>query len=315
MILRDDYIKYIRDEVTSKVPNYKYYTGIVRDFIMTGEHPLPFKRKQERTDMNNLIHIKLTPNLYTQAISSLWLVTGDPVFFAGTEAKYDLNHPPDILKHLFTNEQTEPTDDRYISAFVVMINIINFKKERKLPLIFTKEKYVNECCYMTVDNILLEDLIKYHNITYKIAYGYMWKTTRDHSIRRISIHDCVKYPDLMIKLGDQYTKKVDVDKSDSFVEEYKYYICDSFVEEGDDKHITFILNKLTDDEYVNCLFDLQVLNMARHILNKYIYLAEDTRVNLYFDDNGDLYLSKKQFNKYRKKFEKLYRIDLMNNVC
>lgn len=312
MILRDDYINYIKTEITSKIPNYRYYTGIVRDFIMSAEHPLPIKRKQDRTSLENLVHIKLIPNLYTQAISSLWLVTGEPIFITGSETKYDANHQPDILKHLFTNEQTESNDNRYISAFVILIHVVNIKKERKLPLIYNKEKYVNECCYITVDNILLEDLIKYQNITYKIAYGYVWKTTRDHSIRRISINDHIRYPDLMIKLGDQYMKKISIESSESFIENYKYYICDSF--NDDDKYVTFILNKLTDDEYINCLFDLQVLNMARHILNKYIYLAEDIKVNLYFDDNGDLYLTKKQFNRYKKKFEKLYRVDLSNYV-
>lgn len=311
MYLRDDFIEYIKNEVVSKVPNYNFYNGILRDFIMEGEYPLPIKRKQNRTDTNSLVHVKITPNLYSCALSSIWLVTGEPTFYIGSDNIFDSNHKPDLLVHLFSNDQLEPSMDRNISAFVVVIKIINLKKERKTPLIVSNGKFTNECCYMTVDNILLEDLIKYHHITYKIAYGYVWRTSRNHAIRDIRLEGDTKYTDLMIKPGDSYIRKISLNQAEQFAEEYKYYIEDSFLE---DDHIVFVLNKLMDDMYVNCLLDLQVLNMAKHILNKYIYLAEDINVSIYFDDNGDVFINRKQYTKFKKLYEKIYRVNLDEHV-
>ena len=92
-----------------------------------------------------------------------------------------------LLSHSFTEDQIEPTEDRYISYYVVGIEITKVGINRDFPLIVERTKHknmnVNQCVRMEVDQIELENKIKYQNIEFNVIRGYYWTGKRDHRIR------------------------------------------------------------------------------------------------------------------------------------
>ena len=62
-----------------------------------------------------------------------------------------------LLNHSFTEDQTEPTEERFISYYVVEIEITKVGINRDFPLIVERTKLknmnVDKCCHMVVDQI------------------------------------------------------------------------------------------------------------------------------------------------------------------
>ncbi|ELP89313.1 hypothetical protein EIN_323560 [Entamoeba invadens IP1] len=75
-------------------------------------------------------------------------------------------------------QQLEPTNERYISAFIVDIEISKVNKHLHFPNITKKDNKgnhnVNEFCTMRVDNVMLENMIKFQQIEFNIIRGYYW---------------------------------------------------------------------------------------------------------------------------------------------
>ena len=78
-------------------------------------------------------------------------------------------------------------DDHYISCYIVKIFVIKNKIERDFPLLYIRGKgsieYTNkEGFEMFVSNIYLEDLVKYHNIEFKIIEWIWWKGNKSNRL-------------------------------------------------------------------------------------------------------------------------------------
>ena len=75
-------------------------------------------------------------------------------------------------------QQLIPTEEKFISGFIVDIEITKVGKELAFPIIMMKTKKrnsnCNECCSMRVSDIELEDLIKFQQIEFTIKQGYYW---------------------------------------------------------------------------------------------------------------------------------------------
>ena len=144
-------------------------------------------------------------SLYPSAISRLYTVEAIPKVIPGKNIHW-------LIDHLMDDEQEEPTIPKFISAFVVEIEITKVNKPRKFPLIVYNEDFQversqdvchgqvhamhvhekierssNRPCRMYVDHITLMDLIKYQEIEFTFIRGYYWDGRRDFSIR-----DCIK---------------------------------------------------------------------------------------------------------------------------
>ncbi|ELP86206.1 hypothetical protein EIN_516060 [Entamoeba invadens IP1] len=111
-------------------------------------------------------------SLYPIAIHMLKLASGKPIFIPQETCNKT------ILNHLMLEQQLEPTNERYISAFIVDIEITKVNKHLHFPIITKKDKKgnhnVNECCTMRVDNIMLEDMINFQQIEFNIIRKYYW---------------------------------------------------------------------------------------------------------------------------------------------
>ena len=97
-------------------------------------------------------------SLYPSAMRQLWTVLGTPQIIPPEHLSLKF-----LLEHSFTEDQLDPTFKRFISAYVVEIEILSIAKHRDFPLIRVqsdnKINYANELTRVIVDQIALEDLI------------------------------------------------------------------------------------------------------------------------------------------------------------
>ena len=88
-------------------------------------------------------------------------------------------------------ESEQPSEAKPISTYVVEIEITKVGINRHFPLIVTKDKEThtnrntNDAVgyRMVVDNITLEDYVKYQGVDCNIIRGYKWVDIKDFSIR------------------------------------------------------------------------------------------------------------------------------------
>ena len=106
-------------------------------------------------------------SLYPSAIHRLYLLEGKPQVLQPEQL--DSNY---LLSHLFEDEQTEPTNERFISGFFIEAQILHVGIKRHFPLIVWNhdikgepqhERSTNDTCRMYMDHITFQDLITYQH--------------------------------------------------------------------------------------------------------------------------------------------------------
>ena len=163
------------------------YAGVTRSYIQKAvEGGRCMTRDNEKWHVSSILNDFDAVSLYPSAMARLYTVSGTPVVIPKEclNTEYLLSHTA------LENEQT--SDEKPIAAYIVHIQITKVGIHRHFPLIMKKTKKggstinmnVNECCEMYVDNIKLEDLIKYQGIECKILDGIMWNNSvKDFNIR------------------------------------------------------------------------------------------------------------------------------------
>ena len=129
-------------------------------------------------------------SLYPSAMKRLYIQTGTPFLLSESECnlEYLLNHTIDA--------DHQPTKDKYISSYVVDIKITKVNTHRHFPLIVVKDPKTHtnrntndaEGQILTVDNITLEDFVKYQGVECEIIRGYKWIDKKDYQIRELIQH-------------------------------------------------------------------------------------------------------------------------------
>jgi molecular chaperone GrpE len=115
----------------------------------------------------------------------LYVVNGKPQVFKPGQLNVDY-----LMKHT-ASENEQVNEEHFISAYCVHINITKVNIPRHFPLIVKKDtitktnRNVNECCEMYVDNIMLEDLIKFQGIECQVLDGMYWTGTKDFTMRDV----------------------------------------------------------------------------------------------------------------------------------
>ena len=115
-------------------------------------------------------------SLYPSAMVRLYTLEGMPKVLQPYQLSVDY-----LLSRLFTDDQVEADNTRWISGFFVHIEITRIGKPRHFPLIvFNKEfqqndmefeRSANVCCDMYVDHIMLQDLITFQDCDIKVLRG------------------------------------------------------------------------------------------------------------------------------------------------
>ena len=130
---------------------------------------------------NNILNIDAV-SLYPSAMSMMYVPRGKPSVIPQEHLFSDLiwtkTHKHPIWTCLFYPNQKIANNYRYCSHFVVEIEIVEVGKNRDFPSIVRHEKdgkhNTNTIGNVYCDNIMLEDLIEFHEIKYRIIRGVWW---------------------------------------------------------------------------------------------------------------------------------------------
>lgn len=269
-------------------------------------------------------------SLYPSAIHRLFLPTGPPKIIEFDQLNWDY-----LNSHIMKEEQIEPTKQRFISNYVVEIEITNIKKDRQFPLVMIKNKegnkYVNECCNMIVDNIYLEDLIKYQEIEFKIIKGIYWtgkKSTKFseqieylYGIRaerkRQKDQSQEAYKLMMNSTYGKTIQKPILDELhffQNFDDFYTYWIKNNYkIKSGLELNPNCYMVKqkcAVDDNYIPCIIGVLILSMSKRIMNEVICTGEDAGCRIYYQDTDSIHIVKEDLPKLEAKFKELYGRDI-----
>ena len=162
------------------------YSGITREFIQQCVYGgRCMTRDNEKWHVTKVLNDFDAVSLYPSAMKRLYVVNGKPRVFN----KDQLN-----VEYLLNNtcgENDQVSEEKPISAYLVHIKITKIGIPRHFPLIVKVDEKthtnqnVNECCEMYVDNIGLEDLIKYQQIECEVLDGIYWTGTKDFTFRDV----------------------------------------------------------------------------------------------------------------------------------
>ena len=160
------------------------YAGVVRAFIQRAIYG-----GRCMTCDNKKWHITKTLNdfdavsLYPSAMKRLYTCSGTPAELTDEMLSVDY-----LMKHT-ADADSQVDSEHHISSYVVDIEITKVNKQLHFPLIVYRDSNThtnrneNVCCKMTVDNIMLEDLIKFQGIECNIIRGIYWVGEKDFKIR------------------------------------------------------------------------------------------------------------------------------------
>lgn len=337
--------KYFTNNIYSQIPNLYEYSGHVRKFIqgcVKGGRCMT--RQNKKWYCNERLYDYDACSLYPSAVHRLKLATGTPKVIP----KGYLGKSKKLFEHLMGEQQLIPTKERFVSAFIVDIEITKVGKELAFPIIMQKTKKgnlnCNECCEMRVDNIELEDLIKYHQIEFIIKRGYYWSGPKSDlfSKEMKRIYDLrVAYKkqknplQLVLKLlmNSTYGKTIQLEikteqvycyntayRKDKKGKTIKVHEAARFNKKNNknikeyyaiNKNITcFEVEKGFDDFYVPNFIGVQILSMSKRIMNEVMCLAEDLGIMIYYQDTDSMHIPVKDVPKLEQKFKDIYKRDL-----
>lgn len=205
-----------------------------------------------------------------------------------------------------------------VDGYFIEIEVLDIGKRRDFPLISKKNKdgirdFSNDIrgSNIFVDKTGLEDLIKFHNIKYKILRGYYFNEGRNNLIN-----------DFMKSLFNERLKKK---KEKNPIQKVYKDIMNSFYgrlimnpiehsfnfiygKEDFDKHFSYHFNNIT--QYTEITSDIffvkeavsimkhfsmphcgvEVLSMSKRIMNEVMCLAEDNNIEIYYQDTDSMHI-------------------------
>lgn len=343
--------QYFTREIYEKIPDYYLYGGIVRAFIQKAVYGgRCMTRLNKRWSVNEELSDFDAVSLYPSAMKRLYCVKGKPEVLKPEELNttYLLNNT--------CGEDEQPTKQKPISTFVVEIKITNINKHLAFPCIVYKDKTTNtnknddsEIAIgktAVVDNITLEDWIKYNGLECEVLRGYKWTGEKSFLIRDIiqNLHllRCeykkTKNPlQLVIKLimNSAYGKmiqkpittttefkrhhaKIFNKKINDYVDDYplaKYLIKNSakvisYIQVN--KNLSAIkVGQQIDQFYTNTLLGVQILSMSKRIMNEVMCTAEDIGIKIYYQDTDSMHIQKNKIDDLAKEYKKRFGRELI----
>lgn len=278
-------------------------------------------------------------SLYPSAMSRLYTVEGVPEV---------INYSAQGLKNI-------PQELEKYSAYIVEIKITNVGKHYPFPLIVKRTADGNlnddnideEHPYtMILDNIYLEDLVNFQQITFDVIRGYGWTGKKDYRIQEEikKIFDkrleykktnnplqqlyklimnscygkCIEKPH-MKKV--QYVKDSNVKNKKNSYNQYIRYLEKHYEEIVEDVDIGNGIHKISrlkpiDGHYNNSLLGIQILSMSKRIMNEVMCLAYDIGCHIFYQDTDSMHIYTDDLDKLEKAyFEKYHRELKGKNLC
>ena len=343
--------QYFTREIYEKIPDYYLYGGIVRAFIQKAVYGgRCMTRLNKRWSVNEELADFDAVSLYPSAMNRLYCVKGKPEVLKPEELNttYLLNNT--------CAEDEQPNKNKPLSSYVVEILITNIKKHLAFPCVVYKDKTTNTNKNddgenaigktAVVDNITLEDWIKYNGLECEVLRGYKWTGEKSFLIRDIiqNLHllRCeykkTKNPlQLVIKLimNSAYGKmiqkpittttefkrkhtKIFDKKLNDYVDDYP---LDKYLIKNSSKIISYIqvnknlyaikVGQQIDTFYTNTLLGVQILSMSKRIMNEVMCTAEDIGIKIYYQDTDSMHIQKNKIDVLANEYKKRYGRELI----
>ena len=343
--------QYFTREIYEKISDYYLYGGIVRAFIQKAVYGgRCMTRLNKRWSVNEELADFDAVSLYPSAMKRLYCVKGKPEVLKSEElsTSYLLNHT--------CAEDEQPTKQKPISTYVVEILITNINKHLAFPCIVYKDKSTNTNKNddgenaigktAVVDNITLEDWIKYNGLECEVLRGYKWTGEKSFLIRDViqNLHllrceykkthnplqlviklimnsaygKMIQKPITTTTVFKRHHTKIFDKKLGEYVEDYplaKYLIKNSA------KVISYIqvnknlyaikVGKQIDSFYTNTLLGVQILSMSKRIMNEVMCTAEDIGIKIYYQDTDSMHIEKNKINNLAEEYKKRYDRELI----
>ena len=343
--------QYFTREIYEKVPDYYLYGGIVRSFIQKAVYGgRCMTRLNKRWSVNEELADFDAVSLYPSAMKRLYCVKGKCEVLKPEEL--DTNY---LLTHTCAEDE-QPSEEKPISTYVVEIQITNINKHLAFPCVVYKDKQTNtnrnddsEIAIgktAVVDNITLEDWVKYNGLECKIIRGYKWTGEKSFLIRDViqNLHllrceykkthnplqlviklimnsaygKCIQKPITTNLVFKKYqTKKFDK-KTKQYVDDYP---LNKFLIKNSSKIIKYTqvnknlyaikVGQQIDDFYTNTLLGVQILSMSKRIMNEVMCTAEDLNIQIYYQDTDSMHIQKNKINDLANEYFKRFNRELI----
>ena len=242
-----------------------------------------------------------------------------------------ISGPPKVIQPGQLNMDFLETTD----AYVVEIQIKKVGKHYPFPLIVQRVDGLNlnddqnideeHPVTMVVDNIALEDLIRYQKIEFNLVKGYYWNEGSDPTIQAV-IRDIfqkrVEYKrqknplQQIYKLimnscyGKTIEKPITKDwkffkagkKSDLYATTNYFRVIERVLIE-DSNIESFKLKRPIDKHFNLSLLGVQVLSMSKRIMNEVMCLAYEKGCRIYYQDTDSMHIEKADLPKLENAFQ------------
>ena len=184
--------RYFEQNLYYKVDNFYKYSGVVREFIqgaVCGGRCM--SRDNEKYKIYKDIADFDAVSLYPSAMNRLFLPIGKPSVLEPHELNLKY-----LLDHTALEQQEQPTEERYITFYIVDIKILKVNKPLHFSNIVIKNTKTKtnlntndaEGKIIRISNIRLEDLVKFQGIECEVLRGYKWTSPKNDLIKKVIKH-------------------------------------------------------------------------------------------------------------------------------
>lgn len=320
--------KYFEEHVYFKSNNIYKVGGNVRTFMMDSVFGgRCMVRDNGKYEVNERVVDFDAVSLYPSAIKRAYILEGKPYLIPkGWTKEY-------LLQHLFEDDQTSPTRERFISGFFVRIRITKVGRELHMPLITNKfdktlPLNVNACVEMVVNHITLQDLIHFQEIEFDLVEGFYYAANRNVECQKViqylfdqrklykAQHNPIEQTFKLVMnsvYGKTIMKPVNskirlINSQDAFDKyEQKNYNHIRSVDKlaGSDTYQVKTINSLTRD-YNLAQFGSIILSMSKRIMCEVFCLAEELGHTIYYTDTDSGHFRECEIDELADAFEKRY---------
>jgi hypothetical protein len=186
-----------------------------------------------------------------------------------------------------------------------------------------------------IDKTGLEDLIKFQNVEFEIIKGYYFNEGFNNKInevikfifdKRLQLKKEKNVGQLIYKLimnsgygkaiqksHDTETKLFDTRERFDIYLSKNYNKVKSWIEYDEGKKFKVTIGSTMTDHFNRCHVGVEILSMSKRIMNEVICLAEDNKLNIYYQDTDSIHIEDKDIKVLSELYKNKYNRDLIGN--
>lgn len=313
------------------------YTGFLREWIRAANVGGRCMTKQNKKwECNDPIVDFDACSLYPSAMNRLLIPTGNPRKLRKEECNVEY-----LMNHLMEEQQENPTEERFISCFIVKIRILKVGVEKDFPIVYERDEKIRTLHYtnkdgsiMTCDHIYFEDLIEYQRVEVEIIEGICWEGKKSRKLmekikyvydKRLELKQKKNKAENCYKLmmnssyGKTIQKAIESDvKIVKGIEKYHKTIAKNYnlIKSTHKLHDDYWLIKKwpsRDDLWTPTIIGILILSMSKRIMKEVFSCADDLGIEIFYQDTDSIHIRKNDVPALSEWFQEKYGRSLIGN--